>query len=107
LACEGTGIAWLIRTMPCGSLMPKRGDCSYCHGRSKIILIRISDIVPWRCAFPPAVRMYAAMLRAGHNLRPIHVNHRGGLYEIQDGMHRARAAKRVGRKTIAAHLIWW
>jgi ParB-like nuclease domain len=58
------------------------------------IRIRISDIAPWRCAYPPAARRYAAMLRAGLKLPPIDVARLGpNHYEIMDGMHRARAAK--------------
>jgi uncharacterized ParB-like nuclease family protein len=45
------------------------------------------------------------MLRAGRRLPPIEVIDYGGVYEISDGMHRARAAKRVGRKTIEATRI--
>jgi hypothetical protein len=69
---------------------------------TNVIRIRFSSIMPWRCKHPPAVRRYAAMLRAGQKLPPIEVIDYGGVYEISDGMHRARAAKMVGRKTIEA-----
>lgn len=72
------------------------------HKRSSV-LIRISDIAPWRCAYPPAALRYAAMLRAGRKLPPIVVAHLGSNhYEILDGMHRARAAKLAGHKAIEA-----
>jgi uncharacterized ParB-like nuclease family protein len=70
----------------------------------KVTSINISDILRWRCAYPPAARRYAAMLRAGHKLPPILVIDYGGVYEIFDGMHRARAAKMIGRKTIEAKI---
>jgi hypothetical protein len=70
--------------------------------RHDVVRIRISSLAPWRCKHPPAVRQYAAILSAGHKLPPIEVVDYGGVYEILDGMHRARAAKMVGRKTIKA-----
>lgn len=67
--------------------------------------IRLDRIVPWRCACPAAAKDYAKKLRAGQQLPPIWVQKFGPLYEIFDGMHRARAHKMVGRKTIKVIVI--
>jgi hypothetical protein len=57
-------------------------------------------------AYPQAARSYAAMLRSEHRLRPIEVVKQGaGVFRIFDGMHHARAAKIIGRKTIEAVVI--
>jgi hypothetical protein len=69
------------------------------------IRIRIDRIVPWRCAYPPAAKAYAKRLRAGEELPAIELEKLGPLYRIFDGMHRARAHKIVGRKTIKAIVI--
>ena len=68
----------------------------------KVTRIRISDIARWRCDYPPVARRYATMLRDGHKLPPIMVVDLGGVYQIFNGKHRARAAKMLGRKTIEA-----
>jgi uncharacterized ParB-like nuclease family protein len=69
--------------------------------------IRISEIEPWRCACAKAAQRYAAMLRSGHQLPPILVTRQRGKYryQISDGMHRTRAAKLAGRKTVEAIVI--
>jgi len=82
----------------------EQGDMMGATKTMRVTRINISDIVPWRCAYPPAARRYAAMLRAGQKLPPIIVINYGGVYEIFDGMHRARAAKMTGRKTIEAKI---
>lgn len=70
--------------------------------------ILISQIEPWRCSYPPAVTQYAALLKSGHTtFPPISVIKQKGRfrYRIFDGMHRARAMKIFGRKTISAVVI--
>jgi hypothetical protein len=44
----------------------------------KVTRIRISDIAPWRCDYPPVAWRYATMLRDGHKLPPIMVIDLGG-----------------------------
>jgi uncharacterized ParB-like nuclease family protein len=75
-----------------------------------IRLIPIRLIEPWRCATPPGWREYAAMMRAGDEFPPVQVIRqssklRGYPYRLFDGYHRTRAAKHIGRRTIAAHVI--
>jgi uncharacterized ParB-like nuclease family protein len=67
--------------------------------------IRLDRIAPWRCSCPAAAKDYAKKLRAGQQLPPIKVQKFGRRYEIFDGMHRARAHKLVGRKTIRVIVI--
>jgi hypothetical protein len=75
-----------------------------------IRLIPIRLIEPWRCTTPPGWREYAAMMRAGDEFPPVQVIRqssklRGYPYRLFDGYHRTRAAKHIGRRTIAAHVI--
>src|SRR6266436_6747168 len=75
-----------------------------------IRLIPIRLIEPWRCATPPGWREYAAMMRAGDEFPPVQVIRQssklhGYPYRLFDGYHRTRAAKHIGRRTIAAHVI--
>ena len=75
-----------------------------------IRLIPIRLIEPWRCATPPGWREYAAMMRAGNEFPPVQVIRQssklhGYPYRLFDGYHRTRAAKHIGRRTIAAHVI--
>lgn len=74
---------------------------------SEVVQVRLSDIASWRCASPAAARQYAARLQSGEVLPPIDLIRQAGRYRyrIFDGMHRARAAKLAGRKTIRAVLI--
>src|SRR5262249_49193662 len=75
--------------------------------RRRVIRIRFANIEPWRPAFPPGVKAYIKMLRAGEQLPPIHVVRQPGRYRwrIEDGYHRAWATKALGYKTIAAYVI--
>ena len=75
-----------------------------------IRLIPIRLIEPWRCTTPPGWREYAAMMRAGDEFPPVQVIRQssklhGYPYRLFDGYHRTRAAKHIGRRTIAAHVI--
>jgi uncharacterized ParB-like nuclease family protein len=72
---------------------------------STVTRISLDRIMPWRVSYPPAVKDYMKRLRAGERLRPIHVEKLGPLYRIFDGMHRAQAHVRAGRKTIRAIVI--
>jgi uncharacterized ParB-like nuclease family protein len=73
--------------------------------------IPIRLIQPWRCTATPDWRDYAAAMRAGDVFPPIWVLRQssklhGYPYQIFDGMHRTRAAKHIGRRTIAAHVAF-
>ena len=73
-------------------------------------LIPIRLIEPWRCTTPPGWREYAAMMRAGDEFPPVQVIRQssklhGYPFRLLDGYHRTRAAKHIGRRTIAAHVI--
>jgi hypothetical protein len=73
-------------------------------------LIPIRLIEPWRCTYLRLWREYAVMLRAGNEFPPVQVIRQssklhGYSYRLYDGMHRTRAAKHIGRRTIAAHVI--
>jgi uncharacterized ParB-like nuclease family protein len=69
--------------------------------------ISIRLIAPWRCAEPSRWREYAVRMRAGDKFPPVSVIRQSGryAYRLADGFHRARAAKHIGRKTIAAYVI--
>lgn len=70
-----------------------------------IVTIPISQIKRLTSCYRrrPVVGAYAAMLREGREPPPIDLIKRGPRsYEVIDGAHRLRAAKRVGRKTIQA-----
>jgi uncharacterized ParB-like nuclease family protein len=77
-------------------------------GFSRLIPIRL--IEPWRCTALPDWRKYAAMMRAGDDFPPVKVIRQssklhGYPYRLFDGLHRTRAAKHIGRRTIRAHVI--
>jgi uncharacterized ParB-like nuclease family protein len=69
--------------------------------------ILISQIQPWRCAHPPAAAKYTSLLKSGHTIPPIEVIKQKGRfrYRIFDGMHRTRAMKICGRRTVRACVI--
>lgn len=71
------------------------------------VTIRLASIEPWRAASAAGVRAYVAQLKAGCELPPIQVIRQRGpyRYRIGDGMHRARAHVRAGRKSIKADII--
>src|SRR5258708_4253113 len=82
----------------------------FLRGRHPIRLIPIRLIEPWRCTTPPSWREYAAMMRAGNEFPPVQVIRQssklyGYPYRLFDGYHRTRAAKHIGHRTIAAHVI--
>ncbi|SDJ47229.1 ParB-like nuclease domain-containing protein [Bradyrhizobium sp. Rc2d] len=75
---------------------------------TKIVRVALRLIEPLRCAKPGDVGRYVAMLRAGQPAPPILIIKQSGRryrYRIFDGAHRFSAAKRAGRKTIAAQVI--
>jgi uncharacterized ParB-like nuclease family protein len=69
--------------------------------------IPIRMIMPWRCTAKPDWREFAKLMREGPNFPPVLVQRQSGSYPYRlfDGFHRTRAAKHVGRKTIAAIVI--
>ncbi|MGB9392468.1 MAG: ParB N-terminal domain-containing protein [Xanthobacteraceae bacterium] len=72
--------------------------------------IPIRMIMPWRCTANPDWREYAKLMREGHEFPPVLIERQsskryGYPYRLFDGYHRTRAAKHIGRKTIAAHVI--
>jgi hypothetical protein len=74
------------------------------------IRVPIRLIEPWRCTAIPDWRKYAARMLAGDKFPPVLVIRqsskvRGYPYRLFDGFHRARAAKRIGRKSIEAIVI--
>jgi hypothetical protein len=76
----------------------------------KSIKVPIRLIEPWRCSALPDWREYMAMMRAGHKFPPVQLIRQsskvhGYPYRLFDGFHRARAAKRIGRKSIEAIII--
>jgi hypothetical protein len=54
---------------------------------------------------PETVQKYIIRLERGDKLRPVRVRFDGKNYWLEDGFHRLEAARKVGRKTIAAKVI--
>jgi uncharacterized ParB-like nuclease family protein len=71
------------------------------------MIIRISQIEPWRCVRPAAALKYTKMIKSGHVFPPIQVIKQSGRYRYRlfDGYHRARAVKNSGCRTIRATII--
>jgi uncharacterized ParB-like nuclease family protein len=69
----------------------------------------IRIIEPLKCSRPHDVTRYVAMLRDGKIAPPIWLirQQRGSKYRYRvfDGAHRLRAAKRAGKKSIAARVV--
>jgi hypothetical protein len=75
----------------------------------RTINIPLCSIAPWRCA-TKNWRQYVEQMRRGVEIAPVEVIRQstkihGYPYRLFDGYHRARAAKRIGWKTIKATVI--
>jgi hypothetical protein len=71
------------------------------------MIIKLTDLQPWRCGCPTAARDYARRIKAGERLKPIQVIRQRGRYRFRifDGMHRARGARIAGQATVEAVVI--
>ncbi len=72
-------------------------------------LIPIRLIEPWRCT-KSGWQTYMTMMLAGDEIPPVQVIRQssklhGYPYRLFDGRHRTRAAKYIGRRSIAAEVI--
>ncbi len=78
------------------------------RGNNAMTRLRLCHIAPLVCRGGGiAVRRYMKTMLAGEEALPISVIKQRGRYRyrIFDGAHRARAARRIGRRTIQATII--
>jgi hypothetical protein len=70
----------------------------------RISTIRL-DFQPSGNLLPETVQTYIERLKRGDKLPPVRVRFDGKSYWLEDGFHRFEAARKIGRKTIAAEVI--
>jgi hypothetical protein len=76
---------------------------------TSVRVLRIStielDFQPRENLIPEVVQGYIERLKRGDKLPPVRVRSDGKDYWLEDGFHRLEAARKIGRKTIAAEVI--